>query len=128
MESFSGLSTKPSMVSVQLSAFMSPGGMPLLRMKWRAVGVTSSSRLCGGVSALTGRSFRIVSPFLPLIIISVAAMASGMKPDGMLRWNGMVAPISAPMVARPAPFRNPRRSLWETRPNTSLSASSGSSA
>ena len=85
IENFNGLLTKPSMVNIQLSEFMSSGTTPLLRMKCRDVGVTSSSRRWGGVSALTGRSFKIVSPFLPSIFMPVAAIASGMKPDGMLR-------------------------------------------
>jgi hypothetical protein len=73
------------MVSDQVSGFTSSGGMPLLRMKCRDVGVTSSSSRCAGVSAFTGRSFRTVRPFFPVISMAVAAKASGMNPEGMLR-------------------------------------------
>ena len=63
----------------------------MLRMKWRAVGVIASSSRCGGVSALTGRSFSRVSPSLPTRTFS-SANAAGMSPPGMLRWNGIAAP------------------------------------
>ena len=47
-----GRSTRPSTVRVQVSASTSAGGMPLLRMKWREVGVIASSRRCGGVTGV----------------------------------------------------------------------------
>ena len=43
-----GLSTNPSTVSVQVSASISKGSCPLLRMKCRSVGVIASSSRCGG--------------------------------------------------------------------------------
>ena len=64
---------------------MSSGTMPLFRMKCRAVGVTSSSSRCAGVSAFTGRSLSTVRPSLPTIFAGLAAIASGMNPEGMLR-------------------------------------------
>ena len=97
------------MVSVQVSGSASDGGMPLLRMKWRGVGVMGSSSRCGGVSALSGRSFSSVNPSFPTSTAS-SANAAGMRPAGMLRWNGIAAPTIAAMAASPAPRRKPRRS------------------
>ena len=122
-----GRSTRPSTVRVHASASISAGGMPLLRMKWRAVGVIASSRRCGGVSALTGRSLRRVSPSLPTSTFS-SANAAGMSPAGMLRWNGIAAPTIAAMVASPAPRRKPRRSEPDSRPKKARSAAIGSFA
>ena len=59
-----------------------------------------------------------ISEVLPKVLVGTG---------GWISVDEVVAPISAPIVARPAPRMNPRRSMWETRPNTNLSASSGSS-
>ena len=86
----------------------------------------SSSR-CGGVSALSGRSFSSVNPSFPTSTLS-SAKAAGMSPAGMLRWNGIEAPTITAMAASPAPRRKPRRSAYDLRPKKASSAAMGSAA
>src|SRR5690606_38492785 len=86
-----------------------------------------SSRRCAGVSAFTGRSLKSLRPSLPCKTSSLAS-ATGIKPAGILRWKGILAPTIAAIVASPAPRRKPRRSGYETRPKKALSAAIGSFA
>jgi len=134
-ERSSGALTSPSIRIRQASGLAAGSGIwPLLRMKNFEVGVVSSLRRCSGVSATKGCSPSTTSPgSLPgkrsgagpeaaPALDPPCASAAGTRPDGIRAANGIEAPTAAPMAARLAPLRKPRR------PKTTASARSGSSA
>ena len=136
------LLTSPSTVIFHASgSLLSSGMLPLLRTKNFSVGVVSSSSICSGVSATSGRSpsstslsllpgyFRYCGPFGAAGAGgALCAIAAGIIPPGMLAANGIAPPTAAPIAAKPAPPRKPRRSRPVLRPNASASARSGSFA
>ena len=89
---------------IDIDTRRSTGGMPLLRTNRCFAGVTRSSSRCAGVSALTGRSLRTISPSLPGISngVSDCASAAGIRPRGIRCANGIAAPSTADIASESA--------------------------
>ncbi len=101
----------PSTVSCHFAGSVSVGGMPLLRTNKRSAEVMPSFRRCAGVSALTGRSFRMVRsvcyPAIKYCLMAFVALVATCSAKS----DGVASKLPAPAVSRIRSCRNARRLL-----------------